>query len=134
MKTTKLYMTLIYVLAFLALSVSSFAQDKDSKVSKTPEEKAKIRTERLKTSLNLTDDQYSRIYNLNLQRIKESQEFRENNAKMREERGKKNEEYRSSFKSILTDEQKTAMKNMHKEKKFKKGHRNRQHHKGHITR
>jgi LAS superfamily LD-carboxypeptidase LdcB len=129
MKTTKLYVTLIYVLAFLVISVSSFAQDKDSKENKTPEEKAKFRTEKLKTSLNLSDDQYSKVYNLNLQRVKDDKEFRESNSKLRDDREKRNTEYKSSFNNILTDDQKTALKKMHKDKKFKKGHRNKHHHK-----
>jgi LAS superfamily LD-carboxypeptidase LdcB len=128
MKTTKLYATLIYVLVFLAISVGSFAQDKDSKVNKTPEEKAKFRTEKLKTSLNLSDDQYSKVYNLNLQRVKDDKEFRESNSKLREDREKRSTEYKSSLNNILTDDQKTAMKKMHKDKKFKKEHKNKRHH------
>jgi len=128
MKTIKLYVTFIYVLVFLAISAGSFAQDKDSKVNKTPEEKAKFRTEKLKTSLNLSDDQYSKVYNLNLQRVKDEKEFRESNSKLREDREKRNTEYKSSFNNILTDDQKTAMKKMHKDKNFRKEHRNKRHH------
>ncbi len=128
MKTTKLYVALIYVLAFLAISISSFAQDKDLKNSKTPEEKAKFTSERLKSSLNLSDEQSTKIYDLNLQRIRDNKEFRESKSKMDTERKKKNSEYKSSLKNILTEEQFNSMKKMHKEKKFKKGNRNKRQH------
>lgn len=127
MKTTKLYSALIYVLAFLVISISSLAQDKDSKTIRTPEEKAKINSERLKTSLNLSDDQYTKIYDLNLQRIKDSKEFREIKLKFKEDRDKKNTEYKNSLKSILTDDQIKSMKTMHKDKKIRKEHRNKRH-------
>lgn len=126
MKTTKLYMVLVYLLAFLALSISSFAQDKDTK--KTPEEKARITSEKLKTSLNLTDEQTTKIYALNLQRIKDNKEFREIKEKQNSDMKKKRSEYKDSLKTILTDDQMKAMKNMHKEKKSKKGHRHKRHH------
>ena len=118
MKTTKLYPVLVYLLAFLALSISSFAQDKETK--KTPEEKAKFSTERLKTSLNLSDEQAAKIYDLNLQRIKDRKEFKESKDKENSDIKKKRSEYRNSLKAILTDDQMKEMKKMHKEKKFKK--------------
>ncbi len=118
MKTTKLYMVLVYLLAFLALSISSFAQDKDTK--KTPEEKANLTSERIKTSLNLSEEQTAKIYELNLQRIKDHKEFRENKEKQNSDMKQKRSEYKNSLKTILSDDQMKAMKKMHKEKKFKK--------------
>jgi len=111
-------MVLVYLLAFLALSISSFAQDKDTK--KTPEEKAKFTSERLKTSLNLSEEQTAKIYELNLQRIKDHKEFRENKEKQNSDMKQKRSEYKNSLKTILSDDQMKAMKKMHKEKKFKK--------------
>ena len=98
MKTTRLYAALIYVLAFLAISTGSFAQDKDVKNNKTPEEKAKITSERMKSSLNLTDDQYTKIYNLNLQRMNDSKEFKESKSISKEDREKRKTEYKNSLK------------------------------------
>ena len=129
MKTTKLYSVLIYVLAFLVISLSSLAQDKDSRTIRTPEEKAKLNSERLKTSLNLSDDQYTKIYDLNLQRIKDGKEFREIKLKFKEDRDKRNTEYKNSLESILTDDQIKSMKKMHKDKKIRKEHRNKCHQK-----
>lgn len=126
MKTTKLHLVLVYILAFLAFSISSFAQDKDNK--KTPEEKAKITSERLKTSLNLSDEQTAKIYDLNLQRIKDHKEFKESKDKQNSNMKKKQSEYKNSLKTILTDEQMKKMKDIRKEKKSKKEHRHKKHH------
>ncbi len=120
MKTMKLNTTLVLILAFLAVSVSSFAQNKESKTTKSPEERAKITTERMKTSLNLSDEQSSKIYDLNLQRMKDHKEFKESKSKVDSDRKNKRNEYKSSLKSILTEEQYNSMKQMHKDKKNKK--------------
>jgi hypothetical protein len=129
MKTAKLYVTFIYVLIFLAISAGSFAQDKDSKESKTPEDRAKITSDKMKTSLNLSDEQYTKVYNLNLQKMKDAKEFRESESKLRESREKSFTEYKSTMKTILTDEQMKNMKKMHGDRKFKKGHHRKHHHK-----
>lgn len=121
MKTTKLITTLIYILALLSISVSSFAQDIDSKPKKTPEERATLITDKMKSSLNLTDDQYTKIYELNLQRIKERQAFKEEKSKTDSDIKKKRSEYMTSLKSILTDEQYQTLKNIQKEKKSRNG-------------
>lgn len=128
MKTIKLKVTMVLILAIIAMSVSSIAQDKDSKTKKSPEEIARISTERMKTSLNLSDEQSSRIYDLNLQKIKDRKEFKENKSKLDGERKRKNSEYKNSIKSILTEEQFKKMKKIHKEKKFKKEKRNKKEH------
>lgn len=123
----KLNTTLVLILAFLAVSVSSFAQNKESKTTKSPEERAKITTERMKTSLNLSDEQSSKIYDLNLQRFKDHKEFKESKSKVDSDRKNKRNEYKNSLKSILTEEQYNSMKQMHKDKKnknTKKEHRN----------
>lgn len=115
---------LVIVLALQTIFLCSYAQEKDMK--KTPEERAKISTEKLKTSLSLSDEQTAKIYELNLRRIKEHKEFRENKLKLNSEMKKKKTEYRESFKTILTDEQFKTFKEMHKEKKFKKRNRKNQ--------
>lgn len=128
MKTTKTKVTLILVLVIISISFTGFAQDKDSKTKKSPEEIARIPTERMKTSLNLSDEQSSRIYDLNLQKIKDRKEFKENKSKLDGERKRKASEYKNSMKGILTEEQFNKMKKMHKEKKFKKEKRNKKEH------
>lgn len=134
MKTTQLKTKFILILALVAISVSSFAQDKDSKTNKSPEERAKVSTERMKTSLNLTDEQYSKIYDLNLQMIKDRKDFKESKSKLDGERKKKSSEYRNSMKNILTEEQFKNMKKVHKDKKFKKGMRIKKEHRNNRSR
>lgn len=112
---------LIFILAILTISISSFAQDKDSKPKKTPEERATLITDKMKTSLNLTDEQYSKVYELNLQRIKERQAFKEEKSKTDSDIKKKRSEYMTSLKGILTDEQYQTLKKIQKEKKSRNG-------------
>jgi hypothetical protein len=127
MKITKLIAIIVLILALLTISLSGYAQDKEPKVKKSPEERAKISTEKMKTSLNLSDEQSSRIYDLKLQSIKDQKEFKERKSKLNSDRRKKGSEYKNSMKSILTEEQYNNMKKMHKEKKdtkTKNKHRN----------
>ncbi|MEY3048946.1 MAG: hypothetical protein RL365_984 [Bacteroidota bacterium] len=49
----------MFLIALLFVSVMSFAQT-------TAEERATNQTNRMKTELNLTDDQYSKVYDINL--------------------------------------------------------------------
>jgi hypothetical protein len=49
----------LFLLALLFISLGSFAQT-------TPEERATNQTNRMKTELNLTDDQYTKVYDINL--------------------------------------------------------------------
>ena len=49
----------IFLITLLFISLGSFAQT-------TPEERATSQTNRMKTELNLTDDQYSKVYDINL--------------------------------------------------------------------
>ena len=122
MKTTKLYPGLLVLLAILTISFNGYAQEKEMK--KTPEEKAKLTSERLKASLNLSEDQTAKVYELNLQKIKDHKEFIESKEKLNSDMKKKNSEYKNSLSTILTEEQMKSMKEMHKERKFRKGHRN----------
>jgi hypothetical protein len=49
----------LFLIALLFISLGSFAQA-------TPEERATNQTNRMKTELNLTDDQYTKVYDINL--------------------------------------------------------------------
>lgn len=49
----------IFLITLLFITLGSFAQT-------TPEERATSQTNRMKTELNLTDDQYSKVYDINL--------------------------------------------------------------------
>lgn len=52
-------MKTIFLITLLFVTLGSFAQT-------TPEERATSQTNRMKTELNLTDDQYSKVYDINL--------------------------------------------------------------------
>ncbi len=52
-------MKTIFLITLLFITLGSFAQT-------TPEERATSQTNRMKTELNLTDDQYSKVYDINL--------------------------------------------------------------------
>ncbi|MCI0473861.1 MAG: hypothetical protein L0Y76_09800, partial [Ignavibacteria bacterium] len=86
-------------------------------------ERATLITDKMKSSLNLTDDQYSKVYELNLQRIKERRDFKENKSNLDTDRKKKQSEYQNSLKSILTDEQYQALEKVREEKKLKREQR-----------
>ena len=49
----------LFLIALLFISLGSFAQA-------NPEERATNQTNRMKTELNLTDDQYTKVYDINL--------------------------------------------------------------------
>ena len=49
----------LFLIALLFISLGSFAQA-------TPEERATNQTNRMKTELNLTDDQYTKVYDINV--------------------------------------------------------------------
>lgn len=50
---------------FLGVTVSVSAQQKDSTL-RSPEARAKALTDKMKTELSLTDEQYSKVYDINL--------------------------------------------------------------------
>jgi lipopolysaccharide export LptBFGC system permease protein LptF len=133
MKTKRLVIykkvLLISVIIFFAFAAGGFAQNDGVKTQKTPEEKAKKITDRMNTTLNLTPDQYTKTYNLYLNKIQKREQKME---QMKEARKKENEEFRNSLKGILTDEQYSTLEQKRKEmkekngdKKGKKGNKNR---------
>ena len=113
MNTSKLLIGTIIFLAFFIFAMSSFGQSKNTKEYKdcTPEEKAKIISDNLKPVLNLSDEQYSKIYNIYLDRIrwKSVNEVAgmDDNKSLRR---KKFEEFKLSLKNVLTSEQLASMK------------------------
>jgi len=94
------------IVAMLLLSASLSAQDK---AKRSPEEMAKVRTERLTTVLELTPDQAAKVNALHLAHAQEAEARRaQNEAKreaMRSEMEAKRERHQAEMKSILTAEQ-----------------------------
>jgi hypothetical protein len=128
MKNLKL-ISVIIVLFIFAVSGISNAQDDTKKEETrknkgTPEEQAKKITDKMKTRLNLTDEQYNKILKLQTDRITYKRELRSKDLISKSEVKQKREEFRNGMKSILTDEQQQKMKDMMKKKQHKqKGHR-----------
>ena len=113
MGTSKLSIMVLIALVITLFTFNSYAQD--SKGKHTPEEKAKKITDKMKTALNLTDEQYPQMYSLNLEQIKWKKESKASNLSKTEKK-KKREEFKASTKNILTADQ------IAKYKKFRKKH------------
>ncbi len=119
MKTIKI------LFAALIISTGVNAQTKDAAQTetvqkKTPEERAKFQTEKMTTELNLSDDQISRVYEINLGIDKKNEGLKE--VKMTEEDRKKsiaqnNEARKAMLKEVLTADQFTKLEQKQMEMK-----------------
>lgn len=101
------------LLASLLISAGAFGQ------VKTPEERAKNQTDKMKTELGLTDAQYDQVYNINLGIDQKNEGVR--NSTMSEEEKKKslkmnNEARESMLKEALTPEQFTKLQEKKEER------------------
>jgi len=93
------------VLAFM-ISGFAFGQDgQQRRVQKTPEESAKLYTERLTKELNLSSEQQNKVYELTLERTKAPRERGKMNKGRMEEMRKERQEQQTKLESILTPEQ-----------------------------
>jgi protein CpxP len=103
---TKRLMTL-----FIALVISGFAfgqnveRNINQRTQRTPEEIAKVSSERLSQKLQLSADQQKEIYALTLEQAKKAEERKEINQSRREEMLTERNAQQEKFKSILTPEQ-----------------------------
>lgn len=101
------------------LSVSANAQQKKY----TPEQKATKMTDKMKSDVSLTDNQYKQVYAVNLKYAEKMQALRskdggrENN---KEEFKSLRKEQKNELSSILTDEQREKYKSVRHDRK--KGH------------
>jgi len=124
MKALKLSGIVLVMMALIILAsgVSGFAQDSSKVKSKgkhTPEQKATKMADKMKKHLNLTDDQYTKIYNLNLDQIKWKKESKTANLTKVEKKNKK-KEFKAALKSILTDDQYKKYKKKHHKSWFRR--------------
>ncbi len=122
-------MLLVGFVACSLFSVSTFAQQDKH----TPEEKAKRMTDSLKTNLSLTDSQYSKVYDLNVNYITKIQELRKQTGSKEDKMQAFKDLHKSQRKdinAILTKEQMEKLKAMHQEGKQERKHR---HHEGKET-
>ncbi|HQD10620.1 MAG TPA: hypothetical protein PLQ65_13205 [Flavihumibacter sp.] len=65
----------VIALCFILVAGAASAQDND-RAHKSAEERAKAQSDKMKTELALTDDQYTKIYDLNLKYAKKNEEIR----------------------------------------------------------
>lgn len=116
------------MLAFSFVMLQAAAQ-KDS-TAHTPEARAKTVTDKMKTELTLSDDQYTKVYDINLKYAQKNKEaLKTGGTRMAKLKAVKaeNSEKNKELEAVLTEEQFTKYKSMQKEKKaeMKEARRNR---------
>jgi ABC-type phosphate transport system substrate-binding protein len=117
MKNLKLFGFVIILFGIIFSYPNTYAQ-KDDKVKLTPEEKSAKIVDELKPVLSLTDQQYSDLYNLYLERFKEIKSNRESGIKPDKETKKaKRKDFREKIQKILSEEQYEKFKEFWKDKK-----------------
>jgi hypothetical protein len=103
--------------------LENFRKEKKNRPKKTPEERATLISERLKTELNLTDDQHTSVYNIFLdaqkQREIDKQTYGNDKEAFKKARKETNQKVRESMKSVLTQDQITKLKELRKQNKIK---------------
>ena len=107
---------IIFSVVSACIAMGAMAQETATKVQKSPEEVANRQADRLKTSLSLTDEQRTQVYNAALTRITKVREIR---AKYPNDKKAANKEikpvletFNNSMASILTADQLTKWKEM----------------------
>ena len=113
----------LFLIALLFISLGSFAQA-------TPEERATNQTNRMKTELNLTDDQYAKVYDINLGIIMKNDGVKAStfSEEVKKEVLQSNQQARKSMlKDVLTAAQyeklETKVKEIKKKKREKAEHK-----------
>ena len=113
----------LFLIALLFISLGSFAQA-------TPEERATNQTNRMKTELNLTDDQYTKVYDINLGIIIKNDGVKAStfSEEVKKEVLQSNQQARKSMlKDVLTAAQyeklETEVKEINKKKREKAEHK-----------
>lgn len=124
----KSVITMAFMAAIMLVCIPSFAQEKMQQ--KTPEEKAKMISDKMKTELALTDEQYQKVQVINLDFATKSKDIKKegtDKSAWAEKIKPLDEERTTALKGILTPEQfakyesmkenmKSKMKDKHKEK------------------
>jgi Spy/CpxP family protein refolding chaperone len=99
--------------------------EKKPENKKTPEQVAQTVADNMKNKLDLTDEQYQKVYALQKQFVTDKRSLKgtytiENMKEFREKMKEKNVQYMKDIKQILTDDQQKKFKKMAKMKKHKK--------------
>ena len=108
----------VMIMAFCLVSMVSFSQQ----TKPDPEARAKKISEKMKTELSLSDDQYTKVYDINLKYAEKMKGLRNEESdkktkmsSMRDLNKSKNEE----LKGVLSEEQMNKYTDMQKEMKHK---------------
>ncbi|MBI5401802.1 MAG: hypothetical protein HY959_00225 [Ignavibacteriae bacterium] len=118
MRKTK-FAAVLLIFAMVLLSGAVYSQDEKTESGKyknTPEEQAKIITDKLNKHLDLTPEQYDKVKKLYTDNIKYKRELKDKDLISKSEVKSKQKEFREGIKSTLTDKQKDKMKKMMKKK------------------
>lgn len=126
----KLNLTLAVMLIFGLFAVNSYAQNSDqTKIKKTPEQKAEKMAKKMQEKLSLSDAQYKSVYDLALNTINQRASLKANGSDKETRRAEMKslmEKQESQLKTILSSDQwtkweslKSEMKKKHKDGKGK---------------
>lgn len=103
-------------IALFALVFGLAANAQPQQRGGTPEEKAQRLTDRMKTELNLTDEQVKQVYEINLEMAKGMDEIDKGNKEARQE---VQSAYKKKLATVLNDEQLAKAKEMRKKRQVK---------------
>ena len=107
------HIVICLVLATFILPLNSYSQDQGKRLrghfkNTTPEERADFQTSRMKTLLNLSDEQTAKVGEINLKYAKENQDVFDSDVTREEKKNKMREIYeqrQNELKTVLSKEQ-----------------------------
>ena len=118
MKRTPALPVLIIISMFFITAV--YGQNNDEKkpeYKKTPQEQATKIVDKLNSKLNLSSEQYKKVYDAYVDRISKEREIRTESMKLRGKMKDLNKDFGTKMKSTLNDDQQKTFKKMEKKKK-----------------
>ena len=119
------HIIIFLVLATFMLPLTSYSQDQGKRFRErlkntTPEDRADFQTNKMKTLLNLTDEQTAKVREINLKYAKENQEVFNSDVTKEEKKNKLRaiyEQKQNELKTVLTEEQYEKLQSEKKELK-----------------
>jgi Spy/CpxP family protein refolding chaperone len=119
------HIIIFLVLATFMLPLTSYSQDQGKRFRErlkntTPEDRADFQTNKMKTLLNLTDEQTAKVREINLKYAKENQKVFDQSVYRDQKRKKLSELYeqkQKELKTVLTEEQYEKLQSEKKELK-----------------
>lgn len=125
MKMNKVLFPAMFM-AFSLISVASFSQQ----AKPDPEARAKKISEKMKTELSLSEDQYAKVYDINLKYSRQMSGLRHEASEDRKEKmnafRELNKGKQEELKAVLSEEQMSKYQDLQKKMKHKGRHGHRQ--------